>query len=437
MGILIPLAKVPGTLNRERAGSVTRKKGSKKLYVSFYYNDVRVVKSTGLDDTPANERRARDWLDRQIDKIADGTFRFADAFPGATAEEKAYHAAREGWDYKPEPQNVLFGDYVGVWLTRIMMNYPSENKKRDYRQVIEDWLLPELGEKTFYQINGVLLQEFLSKLKWRSGKNEGNRLSAARIRNILSPLRVIWNDACEENRWYLPDPFRFLAKHIPKERKKHPVVLRFDEWAKAYEEVRPFYKPVTRLMVLTGMIASEIAGLRRKDVGDGHILVQNSIVRGHEKEDLKTTYRFRKMPITRAVRSSLDEAMAQSESEYIFTMESGRLFDVDSFRKNVWTPALKRAGIEYRKPYAVRHTFCAWSFAVGVHPNRLVKLMGHGSKKMVYEVYGEYVEDLEKDATKIAQYLGADFIGQEEPRRPITGKVGESFGESRPFPEAN
>jgi integrase len=28
-------------------------------------------------------------------------------------------------------------------------------------------------------------------------------------------------------------------------------------------------------------------------------------------------------------------------------------------------------------------------------PNKLVKRMGHGSEKMVYEVYGNYVQDLE------------------------------------------
>ena len=33
-----------------------------------------------------------------------------------------------------------------------------------------------------------------------------------------------------------------------------------------------------------------------------------------------------------------------------------------------------------------------------------------GSKKMVYEVYGNYVEGLEKDAGNILEYFGNDFI---------------------------
>lgn len=36
--------------------------------------------------------------------------------------------------------------------------------------------------------------------------------------------------------------------------------------------------------------------------------------------------------------------------------------------------------------------------------------MGHASKQMVYEVYGNYVEGLESDADKIYSYFGADFL---------------------------
>jgi integrase len=35
--------------------------------------------------------------------------------------------------------------------------------------------------------------------------------------------------------------------------------------------------------------------------------------------------------------------------------------------------------------------------------------MGHGSKKMVYEVYGQYVEGLEQYMGKIREYYGYDF----------------------------
>ena|SRR5208283_4973900 len=37
------------------------------------------------------------------------------------------------------------------------------------------------------------------------------------------------------------------------------------------------------------------------------------------------------------------------------------------------------------------------------------KCMRNGSKKTAYEVYGNYVEGLEKEADKILEYFGGDF----------------------------
>jgi integrase len=272
-------------------------------------------------------------------------------------------------------------------------------------------LVPHFGNQTFFQITGVAIKEFISKLVIKTGKKKGRPLSASRIRNILIPLRAIWDDACEENRWELSDPFTYLKKYLPKRSKKHPEVFRFDEWVKIIEHMDPFYHEVSETMIMTGMIGSEIAGLRKEHVQRDHIVIANSIVRKHEKSNLKNKYRKRILPISEALRKRLDAALNRSKGDYVFTMKSGRIFDPDSFRKNPWTSALKRAGIIYKVPYTTRHTFAAWSLTIGVDIGRLEKLLGHASKQMLYEVYGKYVEGLEKDAGKILGYFGKDYRG--------------------------
>lgn len=334
--------------NEKKKGKVTKKPGSRKLYVDFYYHGLRIVKSTGLDETPQNLEKARQWLDRAREKIDQGTFVFAEAFPGASAKEKTFHAEREGWEFRPEPRDILFEDYVEGWLKRFLSASPSESKRRDHEQIIDYWLLPYFSGKTFFQITGVTLKEFIPTLIWKTGRKKGTRLSASRIRNILIPLRAIWNDANEEHRWDLSDPFAYVNKSLPKRSNKHPEVFRFDEWMKVVENMDPFYRSIAETMIMTGMIGSEIAGLRKEDVMADHIVIQNSIVRNHEKTDLKTEYRSRKLSITEALRARLDTAVKRSESNYVFGMKSGRIFDVDSFRKNPWTTAFKKAGIAYK-----------------------------------------------------------------------------------------
>jgi integrase len=274
---------------------------------------------------------------------------------------------------------------------------------------------PYFKDKTFYEITGVCLGHFIDTLVWRSGPRKGEQLSPSRIRNVLIPLRAIWDDACVENHWELKisDPFTYVKKkHLIPIQHKAPASrdgFRFDEWIKIIEGIDPYYRPVAELMMLTGMIGSEVAGLRKKDVKGKKIVIKNSIVRGEEKEMLKTKYRERSIPITTAIRQILDYAISCNNSKYVFLMKGGKTFNIDTFRKNAWTTAIRKAGIKYRVPYSIRHTYAAWSLAIGMHPNKLVSRMGHGSKQMIYEVYGKYVEGTEEDADNIRAYFGNDF----------------------------
>jgi integrase len=66
-----------------------------------------------------------------------------------------------------------------------------------------------------------------------------------------------------------------------------------------------------------------------------------------------------------------------------------------------------------------------------MNPMKLVNLMGHSSKQMVYQVYGEYVEDLEDDVEDIIVYFGKDFLIRPTKRTTPFLSYGDSFGVSR------
>ncbi len=128
----------------KKQGTIIRKPGSRKLYILFYYFNRRVEKSTGLNDTPKNRQKVRLWLDRLIERRDAGKLVFAEAFPGAQEEEKAYFAKLEGWQYAPEPRDIIFGSYLQDWLKNVWGNYPEGTKKDDYKLIIDYWLVPFL-----------------------------------------------------------------------------------------------------------------------------------------------------------------------------------------------------------------------------------------------------------------------------------------------------
>ena len=57
-----------------------------------------------------------------------------------------------------------------------------------------------------------------------------------------------------------------------------------------------------------------------------------------------------------------------------------------------------------------------------------MRLMGHGSKKMIYENYGEYIDGLCEDFWEILEYYGRDFA---EPKKKQSATVG--YSQTIPF----
>jgi integrase len=57
-------------------------------------------------------------------------------------------------------------------------------------------------------------------------------------------------------------------------------------------------------------------------------------------------------------------------------------------RKTMWVPAMKKAGVRYRRPYQTRHTYASMMLSAGEHSMWVAKQMGHKDWTMIARVYG-------------------------------------------------
>lgn len=410
-------------------GNIVRKSGSKRLYFDFMYLDERVEISTGMTDTPENRKKALAWLFCQREKMKTGEFRFCEAFPQASPQKKLLFAAKEGVSITAKPKHVTFGEYVSIWYQEVWAHCDSHTKKQDQKSAIDYWIVPFFANMTFFDINTSVIGDFIRSMKQKEGKNQGKQLSRKRVANILMPLRAIWNDACDKYRWELPDPFRKVPDQMPKYEAVDECLdddgnvpekvvgtrdpLRFDEFMAYLENIDPWYLPVAELWILTGLIPSEMAGITPFHIKDGYLYIRRSISRGHERKQGKTKYRRREIKITASIQRVLDVFLTRStEGRRLITLKGGQPLTPGEFY-DAWVAAEKKASLVHRVPYVLRHSFAAWALTIDISPNRLVGLMGHGSKQMVYEVYGKYVEGLEEDREKILDYFGGDFVAAE------------------------
>lgn len=413
--------------NDGKKGKVVTKPGTSKLYYDFNYNGRRIEKSSGLRASSSNVFKTREELDDIMYGIRKNTFVFAARFPSATQAEKAYHAQFETKHLNSlQPHEVRFRDFVlgtkankekDGWLTTRLPSIGTENTRFEYERDIRHWLVPLYGDLTFAEITGDKMHESLQQMI----KADGESLSEKRIRNVLIPFRKIWYSARSQYKWEgkLPDPFQYLSdmKCIPKSIPKKVPCFRMHEWIKIHGRLDEYHSRVTLIMLLTGMINSEISGLRKQDVELGeptaeepgaiHIRYKKTI-RGEEGEKLKTVYRTREFPLTDKLRSILAACIQESPDDFVFTMKNGTPYSYEALRY-AWCRALAGAGIDFRRLYSLRHSFAAWCFVVGIDIVRLEALMGHGSKQMLFERYGKYVAGLEKDKTAIIEFFGEDF----------------------------
>jgi integrase len=54
----------------------------------------------------------------------------------------------------------------------------------------------------------------------------------------------------------------------------------------------------------------------------------------------------------------------------LFPGVRGGYLNLNEWRRDKWTPAVKAAGLAHRSPYALRHTYATFSIAAGVSPVR-------------------------------------------------------------------
>ena len=72
-------------------------------------------------------------------------------------------------------------------------------------------------------------------------------------------------------------------------------------------------------------------------------------------------------------------------------MKGGHL-NLHYWRADHWTPAVRAAGLAHRPPYALRHTFAAFSIAAGVSLFELARFMGT-SVDQIDKTYGHLLPD--------------------------------------------
>lgn len=152
----------------------------------------------------------------------------------------------------------------------------------------------------------------------------------------------------------------------------------------------------------TGLRTSEMIGLCWSDIDflSGKVKIRRAWVMGQMKAP-KTESGVREVLLQPAIDAlKAQRAHIATAGEFVFhdPRTNARWGSDQSIRAGEWQRALRKAGVRYRYPYQMRHTFASQALSAGENVMWVARQMGHRDWTITAKKYGSWIPTMVPDA---------------------------------------
>lgn len=395
-------------------GSINVRNG--KLAFDFRYRGIRCREQSQLDDTKPNRKRLEQILKRIESEIMLDQFDYGQYFPTSKKVEKFQTLQQKKAEClvneSQDTTEVNFSEFAQLWLSEKKIEWRESNYVT-VEGVLEQHLIPAFGNKKLSDIKKADILNFRSTLAKVTGRTNG-KLSASRMNHIMTPLRVIMNEAAE--RFEFTSPWKNIKALVVPRTDIKPFTL--DEVLLFLDKVQPDYYCYFTTRFFMGLRTGEIDGLPWKNVdfANKEIHVHQSLVRG-KIIPTKTDGSYRTLQMSDFVYSALlaHKKVVGNRSEFVFSTRNGTHLQNRYVSRHVWYPTLSACWLEKRNPYQTRHTAATLWLAAGESPEWIANQMGHSSTTMLFRVYSRFVPNLTRqDGSAFERLLTSKFSATQQ-----------------------
>lgn len=325
--------------------------------------------------------------------IKAGKFDYADFFPDSpragTSKKKAGLMRK------------LLHNQLEIYERQVKNGQLSPATYNGYAKVINGERMKFWSEVHASEVTPAMLRDWIS----------GMDCTSKAIRNTLIPLRSVFEDALNDE---LIDfnPFDRIAltKLIRQTAKASDYVVQpftYQERQVILDACRPDEHPMFQFWFNTGLRPGELQAQEWSQIDWKRRIariVQNQVV-GVIKGP-KTAAGKRGVELN-------DEAIAALQAQKAISGHLGTRIWLNprtlepwttdaQIRKTAWLPLMARAGIPYRNPYQIRHTFASSLLTAGANPWYVAQQLGHEDVEMVFRTYGKFIrEDYQKPKAEL------------------------------------
>jgi integrase len=302
-------------------------------------------------------------------------------FPTKTAASKWLSAmetdmARGTW-HDPKRGEVSFADVAEQWYATKLHLRPSTLHL--YRTLLDRHILPTFAEIPVGAITTLDAQ------KWISDRHRNTRMGPNSVAKTYKVMRAVMESALDAG-LIVRNPCR--VKGAATERLPEMRCATVDAVNAIASAVEPRWKALVLLAAYSGLRWGELAGLRRRNLDPLHKTVrvaeQCTEVNGHfVSGPPKTTAGTRTVALPHFICEVMVEHLARWSEPgvdgLVFVMPEGTPLRRENFRKRVWLPACRAAGVEGVRFHDLRHTNATLAAASGAPLKAVMHRLGHAS----------------------------------------------------------
>jgi integrase len=234
-----------------------------------------------------------------------------------------------------------------------------QQQLRGYKKILKYHLIPEFGKLTLTEFRRKHARDWTIKF---------HELSAKRMRNILSVLRVALDAAVERELIESNPRIAFKVRKRSTGPSQDIDPFSSEERGAILAVLTGQNRNLVQFAFWTGLRTSELCGLDWADVDGvrGVVVVSRVLTQGMEEpeEGTKTVAGRREVKL---LAPALEALRAQKAYTYLKNTEvfqnpnTGERWTGDkTIREGMWAPALRKAKVRYRKPYQTGTRSLRW-----------------------------------------------------------------------------
>lgn len=369
-------------MGRKRSG--VRAASDTSIEINFQYRGKKCRERIKLEPTPANLKRAERHRQAILSAIESGTFDYAATFPNSI---RAKRLANE------KTSSIKLKEYLEQWWETEKDLLKASTRTID-RRIVFNQLIPEFGHLALGELSWIEIRDWIRKQNW-SHKTQNNKLSV---------LRRALNEAVEsELITHNPMSGKIIRKRKTRSatvRPRKDAIDPFDheERQALINSASGQLKNLVQFGFWTGLRLSELFALNWENVDWIHerIYIEGALTHhAKEIESTKTEAGERSVdlmtPALAALKAQKQFTFLAHEEIFQNPRTKKRWTGDMALRARHWKTLLRKAGVRWRPPGQMRHTFASMTLMARESPQWVAAQMGHRDWTFTARTYYRWI----------------------------------------------